>query len=298
MRRTKPAASILLAVAPLLASCATAGATGGATAGASSVTFHVRPPKVNDTAESNETFTSKVEMTISAGVKTIETETVENVRRRRYTTTVVAMRGDVVTAERIHFLSSTQENTVGERQGPPSIDPVTGKTYLARFVNGKVEISTGDGAAVPDAEAKLVHQQVEDLGKANPMGAFLAAHRFAKGVEMKVPSKLVRRLFHMDPTDEVGPGGMTVVLSEVRSGKNGPLAVLATALTLSGSVAPKSRLTAHIKGSFVVEVDTGHVISANFSGPVEMTGQVDQGGAVYEMKATGTMSGTGTDVYR
>lgn len=299
MRRTTIDPRAPLVAALLLASCATTGTTGTkGTWSDDAVTFGTRPQKKGDVDASTQSISSQMRAVASSGGTTLAVTNMDRKAHKRVTTTVLAVKNGAATALRLHFLESTKTDAVDGKAGPPTVSPVSGKTYVVRRVNGKVEVASDDGGAVPEAEAKIVRDEVGALDQPDPMDAFMASHTFKKGVPVAVPDKLVTQTLGGGSDDSMRFGGMTLVLKRVLFKKSGVYAVLATSFEMSAPIAKGATITGRMKGTFIVDVASGRVLSGSFSGPVQMSGSVHHGDAVIDIKGTGTMSVTGTDVYK
>lgn len=297
MPRVKLARPVLLAAASLLAACATTGASSGRSGGAR-LTFVARPTKVGDVDAFTWAIHSHVRLVMSGVGKTDMVHTADNQLMQRITTTVVAMNRGAVTAERLHFDEYTMRLVQDGTAGGPGPSPVAGKTYLARLVNGKIELTHADGSALSGAEAKVVSDEVPTLGVVDPVPAFLAAHTFEKGVPVRLPDAAVRSLLHMRETDHVGPEGMTLVLEKVGPAKGQRVATFSTTLTLVSPGASGGQSTARMKGTLSLDPASGRLVASHLTGSVETRSSVQIGPKTLVIKGTGSVTTTRTDDYR
>jgi len=298
MHRLKPAKPIPLAAALLLASCATTGTTGKTgTWSQAGVTFGSRPAKKGDVDDSRQSIISHMRVVVTSGGRTLAVRTLDRKQHKRVVATILSVKDGGDTEQRLHFLESTKTSSVDGRPGVPTISPVSGKTYVVRFVKGKVEVTSDDGGAVPEAEAAIVREEVGSADQGDAMDAFMSSHTFEKGVSIAVPDDVVTKTFGGSADGGLRFGGMTLVLTEVRSKKAGPVAVLATSFRITGPVGNGATISARMKGTFIIDIASGSVLSGTFSGPVEMSGTLHDGGVVAEIKGTGTMTVTGSDAY-
>jgi hypothetical protein len=196
------------------------------------------------------------------------------------TTEVSAGRTTSVT---VRYLAATKQMVAGESPLPnnthsttgdstPSMpQPVQGKTYLCRREdgeNGKLLVTDETGKVPPSDEFEIVSQNMEMIGRANPLAEFLAGRVVAVGETLSLPQDAADRLFNLgDRFGKVNRFELTLRRTLTADG-----AACAEFLAhIDAAKNDSSQMRLEVEGPLVVQVDTCRAVRAELSGPIGLS---------------------------
>jgi hypothetical protein len=176
--------------------------------------------------------------------------------------------------------------------------PVQGKTYLCRREageSGRLIVTDDAGNPPPTEEYEIVAQQMDMVGRANPLAQFLAGRSVAIGEKLELPKELAGKIFNLgDKFGEVTR--FTLTLQKVAPENGANCAVFLASVDASSSGASQMRL--QVEGPFVVEVDTCRAARINLVGPIGMSETRGSYSTAYQVIGTGRMQTTIASAYR
>jgi hypothetical protein len=196
------------------------------------------------------------------------------------TTEVQAGRTTSVT---VRYLTATKQMAAGEAplsnnthsstgdSTPPTPQPVQGKTYLCRREggeDGKLLVTVESGNAPPSDEYEIVSQNMEMIGRANPLAEFLAGRVVAVGETLSLPQDAADRLFNLgDRFGEVNRFELTLRRTLTADG-----AACAEFLAhIDAAKNDSSQMRLEVEGPLVVQVDTCRAVRTELSGPIGLS---------------------------
>ena len=168
----------------------------------------------------------------------------------------------------------------------PGADPkvrvtsLQGKTVAVRRTGGKVTVTTSGGKLAPEDHKSML--SVLD----HPEQEFFPERDLGPGDEWQVDPKIARTIFKGgDSTAQIRcKWEETVEYAGHRCAR------ISIQMDIQGMPADSpGPLTMKLAGSLYHALDLGRMISIDFAGPIEMTGEKTENGVVYKFKGDGTM---------
>jgi len=253
-----------------------------AVTGAGGTRFAKKAPAVGDRAESSVGMHMVLQMTIDptgsgtpqkASMETSETET----RREE----VLAVAGEAVTKLKVTFvekLAVMKEN--GKERKRPS--PVTGKTYVIEAKDGKLTVLLDGDRPAPVAQARVVKEAYETLGKVDTLYAAVPTRPLKPGDLVPELSAAMKEEMRVK-AKEMDVSSVKVVFKEVR----GDVGVFEIELMLS-KVEKPMKFEMKLKGQATMSLKTGQPVALKLEGPVSV-GSTEGAGGKMKIEGTGTM---------
>ena len=221
-------------------------------------------------------------------------------QRRVVTTTDVAggaavaalVRYPVATTQVITAHDAAELRTLG---APTSSQPVEGKAYRCRRTDEKLDVADEQGNIPPLDAYKIVAQNMETLGRVNPLAEFLGGRTVSVGEKISVPHGVAERLLGLG--DEFGQvSRFDLVLKEVKTAGGTQCAVFTASIDAASTNASQMRM--QVDGQLVIQASTCRAVEANFSGPIGMSETRGSLTEQYQMTGTGRISVSIGTVYR
>jgi hypothetical protein len=181
---------------------------------------------------------------------------------------------------------------------PPVPQPVQGKSYLCHRElgeNGKLVITDEAGNEPRKEEREIVAQQMDMVGRPNPLAQFLAGRAVAVGEKLELPKDLAKQIFNLgDKFGEVTQ--FTLTLQKVISENGVNLAVFSASVEAASNDASQMRL--QVDGPLVVEVDTCRAARINLAGPIGISETRGSYSTAYQVLGTGRLQMSITSAFR
>jgi hypothetical protein len=186
-----------------------------------------------------------------------------------YTQEIVAVKGDVVTKEKI--IVTAAHNTVDAMGQKSDADlPVKGKTYVVASDDGvKTTVTGSDGKDVIGAEHDLVVKLAEHVGTPDKLGQMLGAKTFTKGTKVALTEDELAAM--MGKTEGMTASDVSLTLTA----QNAKVATFEMVGTLSGKQTGMD-ITVSFKGVMKVDIKSSLPIDFTMTGTMKGTG--DAGG--------------------
>jgi hypothetical protein len=176
--------------------------------------------------------------------------------------------------------------------------PVQGKTYICRREPGeKGELVVTDlkGERPPSDEYEIVSQQMQMVGRPNPLAEFLAGRTVSVGEKLEVPIDVAKQIFNWG--DSLGKvTKFTLTLQKVQTEKDVSSAVFLASVEAASSDSTQMRL--EIEGPLVVEPATCRVRQVSLMGPIGMSESRGTYSTAYQMIGTGRLNMSIASTYR
>jgi hypothetical protein len=248
-----------------------------ATAEAGPVRMSIARRKVGDVQ--TVTQTSSMNMKITAKSKVIEvTRTLDRVE----TVEILAVDGNVITKEKISY---SKRKVTSTGPGTKTEPDLAGKSFLVERTDKTKELTilTGDGGAPDEGDAAIVQKDARDVGKVEPLSAFISSTAFEIGKPVTLPTETVAALFE---DTKLQATSATLTLDRVTGDKK---AELTFDIALGGSQSATGiTMSMPVKGHVVIDLTTGVAVSMDAAGPITVSGNVS---------GTGSFSVSGTESY-
>lgn len=253
---------------------------------AESVRFGRRAARVGDEVDQSISLEMRLATSLRQGNQLVERSNataLTSQRRLVNTTEVDAGRAMAVlvryleATKTINAANSTPATDATEQAGDsndssqPTPQPVEGKSYRCHRESddtGKLIVTDAEGNIPPMDEYEIVAQNMEMVGRANPLMQFLAGRSFAIGETVELPKDLADRLFNLgDRFGEVTRFDLT--LQRVQKVEGAPCAVFLASVEAASNDTSQMRL--QVEGPLVVEIDTCRAVKVALSGPIGMS---------------------------
>lgn len=231
------------------------------------VTFGRSSVKVGQKAEQ----TVLVELSLSTrtrhGAEVLEkAETALTRTRKRVVKTTAIDSGLAIGAE-VHYLKS--ELAKGGAQ--PAEDLIAGKTYLCQRRGEVIHVQTALGEIPSEEEFKLVAENMDTLGRPNPLAGYLAGKSVAIGDRLALPVEVARQL--LGASDQLGDvTRFELTLTKIEEVAGRQCAVFQADIEAQRTDASQMRLL--IDGPMTIETATCRAVSSQLSGPIGMSQSV------------------------
>ena len=242
----------------------------------STVTFGRRSPRVGDRVEQAIALEMRLTTSLRQGNQILEKKhmTMRSQQRRVVTTTNVNQaRADAV---EVKYLKATKQIDAAEpvqpaADAPGASQPVEGKTYRCRREggeDGKLVVTDAAGHLPPTDEYEIVAQNMDMVGRSNPLAEFLAGRTLAAGQTVTLPNDVAGRLFNLEKRyGEVERFDLT--LEKLPAQDGAACAVFLARVEAASNDSSQMRLD--VEGPLVVEVATCRVVRMSLSGPMGLS---------------------------
>ncbi|MCC6668292.1 MAG: hypothetical protein IT375_31400 [Polyangiaceae bacterium] len=231
-----------------------------------------------------ESFVLGLDITMTEGKKVIATEKSGEGKRMVRHTTVLANDGRAVTKKKVRYEELVEVSKKGEReQRVPS--PLTGKTYVIAWVQGRVVYSDEGGKPVSEFEGEALAKDNKDFGKPPQFASFVPNRPLAPGEKFTPAKEALADMFGGGKS--YGDVEFTFAGAEERAGKKVGRFDFTMTITdeRQGSVT-----TIRSKGAVLIAVQSGWPLELAMGGQVSISAPGDKpqrrvnGSGVLEMK--------------
>jgi hypothetical protein len=281
-----------------------------------SVRFGRQPTRIGDQIEQTVAIEMRMALTMRRGNELLgkNQSTVRTNQRRIVTTTAIdAGRTMAVT---VQYAEATRQVVAADAPTAPSQpdgategagaiaqyqpvpQPVQGKTYLChreQGENGKLIVTDEAGNRPPTEEYDIVAQQMEMVGRPNPLAQFLVGRTIAVGETVELPKNLASQIFNLgDKFGEVTR--FTLTLQKVQAEDGASYAVFLANVEAASNNASQMRL--QVEGPLAVQVDTCRVTRINLEGPIGMSETRGSYSTAHQVIGTGHLETNIASAYR
>jgi hypothetical protein len=269
---------------------------------ARSIHFSRRAPQIGDQLEQQVTFELQLHQIMRRGDKVVEQAELQThcQQRRRVTTTEVT--GGATTATLVRYPEATQHvltaqdaNELRKLTAPADPQPVQGKVYRCRRNGEKLEITDAEGNIPPLDEFKIVAQNMDSLGRPNPLADFLGGRTVRVGEKLSLPHEVAERFLGLG--DDLGQvSRFELVLDDVKTVGGAQCGLFRASIDAASTNASQMRM--QVDGSLVIQADTCRAIDANLLGPLGMSETRGSVNEKYQISGTGHISAKIATIYR
>jgi hypothetical protein len=266
------------------------------------IRFSRQTTRVGDEIEQNLGLELRMTMTMRQGNEMIGTDhtTVRTNQKRVLTTTEVADGRTV--AVRLQYPVATKQELIVEGNGPeqPTLaaQPVQGKTYICRRdsgENGELVVTDEAGNRPPMDEYETVTQQMQMVGRPNPLAQFLAGRTITVGEKVELPSAVASQIFNLG--EKIGRvSRFTLTLKKIQTDGGVTSAVFQADVEAVANAARQMRL--EVEGPLVVDVATCRAKQISLVGPIGMSETRGSYSTAYQVIGTGKLQMSIASTYR
>lgn len=274
------------------------------------IQFGGRPTRVGDQTEQTISLDVRLMLTMRRASELLgkHQSTVRTNQRRTVTTTAVdggrAMAVTVRYPEATKHVADGQPAVASPAPQQPGVNdvatpqPVQGKTYLCHREpgeDGKLIVTDEWGNPPPTEEYEIVSQQMEMVGRPNPLAKFLSGRTITVGEKLEVPKEIAAQIFNLgDKFGEVTQ--FTLTLQKTEHHGEAMRAVFLAAVEAASSDSSQMRL--QVEGPLVVHVDSCRAARIGLVGPIGMSETRGSYSTAYQVIGTGRLQLNIASVYR
>jgi hypothetical protein len=212
------------------------------------------------------------------------------------------------TSAAVEYVSATCQMSVGDPSSadntnfsadaaPTTEQPVHGKSYHCRREggeDGKLLVTDRAGNVPPKDEYEIVSQNMEMIGRANPLVEFLAGRTIALGETLNLPQEAADRLFNLgDRFGAVNRFDLTLRNTLI----DGGMACGEFWARVDAASNDSSQMRLQVEGPLVIQVDTCRAVRSELSGPIGLSESRGSFGTINYLLGTGQLSMRITSVY-
>jgi hypothetical protein len=267
------------------------------------VRFGRQPTRVGDQTEQTIALEMKLTLNMRRGNELLGKNQSTVVTSQRRIMTATAIEAGVTTAMKVAYPEATKQiigaqepgvavapdGTDANIESPRAPQPVQGKTYLCQREpgeKGKLIITDEAGNEPAAEEREIVAQQMEMVGRQNPLAQYLAGREVAVGQTLELPKEIASQIFNLgDKFGEVTH--FTLTLEKVQNENGAKCAVFVANVEAASSDASQMRL--QIEGPLVVQVDTCRAAKISLTGPLGMSETRGTYSTAYQVIGTGRL---------
>jgi hypothetical protein len=228
-------------------------------------------------------------------------QTTVRTNQKRVLTTTAVENGRAV-AIQLHYPMATKQETIieGLDANQPTVtpQPVQGKAYICRRgpgENSELVVTDEAGNRPPTDEYEIVAQQMQMVGRINPLAQFLAGRTIAVGEKLELPSSVASQIFNLG--DKFGKvSRFTLTLQRVQSENGVTCAVFQANVEAVSAAATQMRL--EVEGPLVVDVATCRAHKIALVGPIGMSETRGSYSTAYQVIGTGKLQMSIASTYR
>jgi hypothetical protein len=175
---------------------------------------------------------------------------------------------------------------------------VQGKTYICRRTsgeNGELVVTDESGNRPPTDEYEIVAQQMQMVGRQNPLAQFLSGRTIAVGEKIELPNSVASQIFNLG--DKFGKvSRFTLTLQKVQVEGGVTCAVFQANVEAVANAATQMRL--EVEGPLAVDVATCRAQKISLVGPIGMSETRGSYSTAYQVIGTGKLQMSIASTYR
>jgi hypothetical protein len=256
------------------------------------VRFGRREPQVGDQLEQALSVAVQLDTLLRQGTTVVERSKSAMRREQRRTVTTTHVDHGMTVAVLVRYTQARKETAAGSstgKLGESSLAPqsVEGKSYRCRRDGETLLVTDEAGKIPPLAESEIVTQNMETLGRPNPLADFLSGKTLTVGQQLAVPNEVAEKLLGLGGE----MGGVTrfeLTLANVIEIDGATCAEFRASIEAASNDSSQMRLV--VEGPLVIQVETCRAVAANFTGPIGMSETRGSLTATYQMAGTGNMT--------
>lgn len=234
-------------------------------AASSEVTLQIKAPAVGAKRKVEES--NVLTMQIKMGPKDmsiVEKETVRQIEE------VLAVTGNLVTKMKVTYEENSEESTEGTKTKKKP-DTLAGKTFIVEAVQGKVNVTTGEGKPVMGPAKLTLLKKFKNFGQQDKIEAALPKRPLKIGEELpELGAALGEQL--KASMDDDGRSGMTVDPPKVTlKRKEGDLAVFGMTAVARSTKGMMKGLVVNTNGEIFVRIADGQTTKMTADGTLGLT---------------------------
>ena len=272
-------------------------------------TFGRRESQVGDRVEQAISLEMRLNTSLRQGNELIEKKRTTMLSKQRRLVTTTDVDQGRASAVQVRYLVASKrmeaaDAAAGYTEEPAAADAPTapqrvqGKTYHCRRdggEDGKLIITDAAGNIPPSDEYEIVAQNMDMVGRSNPLAEFLGGRTVALGETLKLPKDVARRLFNLgERYGEVTRFDLT--LQEAPRDDDPSCAVFMARVEAASNDASQMRL--EVEGPLVVELATCRAVRTSLAGPIGFSETRGSYSTAHQLMGTGRLTMSIASTYR
>lgn len=242
-------------------------------------------PRVVKLGERSEQLT-RVDLTLHTsarrGAEVVDESDAEMRRELARSVTAQRVDGGAMIAAEVRFVSATQ----AEGGGRPVAEPVSGKRYFCERTGEDLRVTTPEGDLPPMDEYAFVAANMEALGQASPLTAFLAGKTIDLGERVQLPPEVADKLLGIG--EQLGAAQrFDLTLRKLVTIDGRSCAVFDAEIEAASHDRGQMRLL--VAGTLTLEVEGCRALSAVLDGPIGMAETKLAPGGALQVEAKGKL---------
>ncbi len=260
-------------------------------------------PRIGDEVEQAILLETQLTTLVRQQSKIIDMKKSSNRSQQRRVVTTTELDAGRTIAVAVHYLAATSQHESSEDAAgsePPSsnVEPVQGKMYYGRREpgdDGKLVITDENGSTPPAEEFEIVAQNMEMVGRPNPLAEFLAERSVATGEKIELPKEIAHRLFNLGESfGEIERFELILQRTNLEDGVQ-CATFLARVVAASND---SSQMRMEVEGPLVVQVDSCRATSMKLAGPIAISEVRGSYSNIRQFIGTGQLNMTIASTYR
>ena len=269
---------------------------------AQKVSFSRQATRVGDEIEQNLGLELRMTMTMRQANEMVgKSQTTVRTNQKRVLTTTEVDHGRIV-AVRLQYPVATKHESIveGTEINEPTLSPqpVQGKTYICRRdsgENGEMVVTDEAGNRPPTDEYEIVAQQMQMVGRPNPLAQYLDGRTITVGEKVELPAAVASQVFNLG--DKFGKvSRFTLMLKKVQTEDDVKCAMFQANVEAFANAATQMRL--EVEGPLVVDVATCRAQKISLGGPIGMSETRGSYSTAYQVIGTGKLQMSVASIYR
>ena len=264
-----------------------------------------------DEVEQNIALEMRLTMTMRQANQVVgNNRTVVRTHQRRIITTTNVER-DLATAVAVRYPVATKQMSAIDggkgdaadtnstpAQSTPIQQPVQGKAYVCHREpgdQGQLLVTDEAGNRPPTDEYEIVAQQMQMVGRPNPLAQFLTDRTISVGEKVELPNGIASQIFNLG--ERFGKvTRFTLTLQKVQSEGGATCAVFLASVEAASNNSTQMRLD--VEGPLVVDIATCRAQRIDLIGPIGMSETRGSYSTAYQMIGTGRLQMSIASTYR
>jgi hypothetical protein len=268
--------------------------------------FQRRPAQVGDTVDQEINLQMRMTTSVRQANELAGQHRNSVTSNQRRVVTTLAVADGRTSAVKVEYQIATKRVTDSDEAkatGAQSTDtaepaqPVQGNTYICRREpgqDGALIITDENGCRPPSEEYEIVNQQMQMVGRPNPLAQFLAGREIAVGERIDLPKEVANQLFNLGE----GFGKVTrftLTLQKIEPQNGVTCANFKADVEAASSTSTQMRL--QVEGPLIVDVETCRAQKISLIGPIGMSQTRGTYSTAYQLIGTGRLEMSIASIY-
>jgi hypothetical protein len=267
------------------------------------IVFGRSASRIGDEVEQSILLETRMTTLVRQQSKIIDMKKSSNRSQQRRVVTTTELDAGCAIGVAVHYVEATSqyessEDAAGSQLPLPNAEPVQGKMYYCRREpgqDGKLVITDENGSAPPADELEIVSQNMEMVGRRNPLADFLAGRSLAIGETIALPKEVANRLFNLGESfGEVQRFELTLQRTSLDDG----VQCATFQARVEAASNDSSQMRMEVEGPLVVQIASCRATNMRLAGPIAISEVRGSYSNVRQFIGTGQLNMTIASTYR